>query len=206
MRALLSPPLDSDASERRMCAPSLMLDAVCRRPCALASSSRWTRHGSALMPAMDSFVTRAVSELLSHSNSGDRSEPGSAMVLCTGPQIPRISAAGSANARSGLLRLTLRLLDGRVSAVAYKRARRKLMEESDALADSNAGGAIVREQLARASRLAQEWLLALTSEDTRRQRVLLRDLTDSVVPVRRSRGEYEAGIYWSHFARNYFGA
>ena len=35
---------------------------------------------------------------------------------------------------------------------------------------------------------------------------MLRDLLDSVVPERRARGEYEAHIFWSDFARNYLRA
>ena len=107
---------------------------------------------TALMPVMDSFVTRAVSELLLNHTCPDRSEPDGATMFTTGPQMPRMTSAESAIARSGLLRLTLRLLDGRVSATAYKRARRKLVYESPAVADSKAGAATAREQLARASR------------------------------------------------------
>jgi hypothetical protein len=116
-------------------------------------------------------------------------------------QIRADGTTADRNVQDRLLRLTVRFIDGKVSADSYKRARRKLVEEPDAPAGSSLGPAVTREELARAARLAKEWPLAVKMEDTQRQRVVLGELIDGVVPVRRSMGGYEARISWSALAR-----
>jgi hypothetical protein len=48
--------------------------------------------------------------------------------------------------------------------------------------------------------------VACNMEETQRQRAVLRELIDAVIPVRRSIGDYEARISWSALARDCFDA
>ena len=146
------------------------------------------------MPAVDSCVEQAVSELLSGATRMDLPDRN----IGESPTVPDSTVGADAeSSRNQLLNLALRLIDGSIDEAAFQRRRRKLTRAPNQCESCGAPltkTASARVGIASTNRVTSAWAEAQAEHDMDRQRMVLQQLINDLIPQRRGQARYAVRI------------
>jgi putative DNA-invertase from lambdoid prophage Rac len=171
---------------------------------------------SAMMPAVDAQVLARVMTLLHRASGEEDGQPQSS------PSCQLTTADASVNRtvcselpealRSRLTQAAMRLVDGQLSPVAYRRARDRVLEKASPGRPKGDDSRQLRTPLKahdewpEPSVIRAAWNQAKEASDVSQQRQVLAQLIERVVPIRRSPGSFDVSIVWTELARTVFHA